>query len=268
MTTLPLVYNQTINDNLKKLCLPLFQYLELSYFEYSEFFNDGTVIYLATNLEWIHHSLNYEMFKDNEHNSLVAKNKFYRYVLWNTLNLDQTTFLSSMKEFKIWNGLSVNIARETSVRVYSFATDKDINIDSFLMNHISTLDHFINYFHSEGEPLLKNAAQNKVIGKILPVFTPEEILYPDHHKLKTFLEQTELKKFYFTLRNNHFFLSKREMQCLSSLSKAKTMKEIAEELSLSPRTVETYIEKIKNKSGLHFKNDLIKMYYDNFGKWI
>lgn len=44
-------------------------------------------------------------------------------------------------------------------------------------------------------------------------------------------------------------LSKREIDCLQLLVKGKTATEISEDLDLSKRTVESYIEKIKSKLG-------------------
>jgi DNA-binding CsgD family transcriptional regulator len=57
---------------------------------------------------------------------------------------------------------------------------------------------------------------------------------------------------------NHSFLTEREMECLFYLLRGKTNKEVAKQLHLSPRTVEQYVEQLKNKFGCDKKSELIE----------
>lgn len=54
-------------------------------------------------------------------------------------------------------------------------------------------------------------------------------------------------------------LSRRERDCLKLLLKGKSMKETAVILSLSPRTVEHYLESVKNKFSCKYKNELFSI---------
>jgi len=54
-------------------------------------------------------------------------------------------------------------------------------------------------------------------------------------------------------------LSLREWECLSLWAQGFTAKTIAIELGVSPRTVESYIEKIKDKTGLFSKRALVEL---------
>jgi len=51
-------------------------------------------------------------------------------------------------------------------------------------------------------------------------------------------------------------LTKRESECFYLLSKGILTKKIASILGLSPKTVQIYIDKIKNKMGLVHKSEL------------
>ncbi len=53
------------------------------------------------------------------------------------------------------------------------------------------------------------------------------------------------------------YLSKRETECVTLLAKGNTAKEIAAQLNLSPRTIEHYIENVKNKLGVSTKSELL-----------
>ena len=52
-------------------------------------------------------------------------------------------------------------------------------------------------------------------------------------------------------------LTPREIDCINLLKKAFTVKDMARALSLSPRTVEDYINKIKKKLGCHRKAQIL-----------
>lgn len=57
--------------------------------------------------------------------------------------------------------------------------------------------------------------------------------------------------------DNPFHLSKRELQCMFHLLRGKTSKEIAQALQLSKRTIDFYLDNIKNKFGCQNKAALI-----------
>ncbi len=57
-------------------------------------------------------------------------------------------------------------------------------------------------------------------------------------------------------------LSQREAQCFYLLAYGKSMKAIARILKLSPRTIEMYITKIKNKTGISYKSELTQRAID------
>lgn len=57
-------------------------------------------------------------------------------------------------------------------------------------------------------------------------------------------------------------LSLQEFKCFTLCGLGKTMKEIAVNLKLSPRTVEAYLNNVKNKLGINFKSDIIKLYQE------
>lgn len=56
---------------------------------------------------------------------------------------------------------------------------------------------------------------------------------------------------------NPYSLSKRELQCMFYILRGKSNREIADELKLSKRTIDFYMENIKNKFGCLSKSELI-----------
>jgi DNA-binding CsgD family transcriptional regulator len=62
-----------------------------------------------------------------------------------------------------------------------------------------------------------------------------------------------------TISIDHFKLSKRQKECLEYLIEGYTTKIIANKLGLSSRTVEHYLDSVRNKLGCRSRLDLIKM---------
>lgn len=62
----------------------------------------------------------------------------------------------------------------------------------------------------------------------------------------------------FTKKNNQPTLSKQESQCLNLLIRGGTSKTIASKLKISSRTVESYLENVKNKFNVSKKSELIE----------
>lgn len=58
-------------------------------------------------------------------------------------------------------------------------------------------------------------------------------------------------------------LSSRELQVAFLICRGRTYKEIGKMLNLSPKTVENYVENIKNKLGCSFKSDIIDFFEKN-----
>ncbi|MCW8400887.1 helix-turn-helix transcriptional regulator [Legionella sp. PATHC038] len=65
---------------------------------------------------------------------------------------------------------------------------------------------------------------------------------------------------------NSVYLSKREMECLALTIKRKTAKQIGQQLKLSSRTVEEYLNNIRNKMGANSKVELIEMVINHIQK--
>jgi DNA-binding NarL/FixJ family response regulator len=59
------------------------------------------------------------------------------------------------------------------------------------------------------------------------------------------------------------YFTPKEKQCLELLDQGHTFKGIGQKLLITPKTVETHINNIKQKTGYHYRYDLIKTYRDS-----
>lgn len=75
---------------------------------------------------------------------------------------------------------------------------------------------------------------------------PKLTIFPNLKKLRYYLKG----------KYRNVYLTTREAECAFYFLQAKTQKEIAKKMNLSPRTVEHILERIKYKFTLHYKTDL------------
>lgn len=91
------------------------------------------------------------------------------------------------------------------------------------------------------------------------------LLFDVHDKSLQKLNINKSKGKELSLRHNGkmIALSSQEYRCLEGLAKGKKTKEIATDLQITCKTVETYKDRIKAKLNLHSTSSLIKCYWDN-----
>ncbi len=265
-------FNDSINDQVMEICRPLFNCLGISYFEYDKITNDGKVFYICTNQDWLKFSLEEQMFDDTEHVYLCSLAKKYqkRYALWSNLKLDKTFLLSQYQQFDVWNGLTINEIESEAFNTYSFATScGQVKLDEFYINNMPLFERFIVYFKQKLSSIL-DENHEKYLFSATPLDESVEIRHEDdqlHLEVDNFLKQTELDKFTVKVNQGLVQISKREFQCLQLLSQGKSVKEIGAALEISPRTVETYVNFLKNKTGLVYKNELIAFFQESPLRW-
>ncbi len=80
-------------------------------------------------------------------------------------------------------------------------------------------------------------------------YYPEESTTPRPEKAK--------RKTYIFSEDDRLYLTQREADCIYFLSQGQTIKQTAEELLLSPRTVEFYLKRIKEKFNQPNKKSLL-----------
>lgn len=94
---------------------------------------------------------------------------------------------------------------------------------------------------------------------------PFDMSYNGHdaYKISSFKNSISSNTFTLSVGEKSIQLSKREWECLSYMARGKTHKEIAYTLSISPRTVESYLNHAKDRTGVFYKSDLIDLFHKN-----
>lgn len=142
---------------------------------------------------------------------------------------------------------------------YGFATSKPIsNLEVTYLNHLPTFRKFIDYFEVEGKAIIEDSSKfdidiAKIIGNqylISPEITGDTIVPKDELHFLTAIEtNSELAKSIPSL-------TKSEKIYLGHYLTGGTVKQTAQKLHISPRTLEKHLENVKGKLGVATRSEL------------
>ncbi|PJD97983.1 MAG: hypothetical protein CK425_02140 [Parachlamydia sp.] len=142
---------------------------------------------------------------------------------------------------------------------FGFAAKKTSALEKLTLNQTPLLKSFASYFKKELGSLLRTmeTEANHLIHLKGKDFCCADPIYPtlDPFTYKAYLKDLGLGP----LIKKATLLSSRESQCIRQLLKGKSAKETGAALGLSPRTVEFYLENIKNKLSCTSKQEILKI---------
>ncbi len=258
---LPLHYNESVLPALRDICSPLFSSFGFTTFAYLRFLNNGKLLHVSTNHDWLQFYAGQNLFNDverykNEINS-IPENGIGYFLRSTKVSPD---FASLLEKFDLWHAISIYIRHPNYCESYCFATVADNHqIHDLYHNNMDILKHFILYFKSKGHTWLDHSDSAKLFTTTSPSFQEDEKFLLDK-KINEFLSQTKVHKFYFGDNQHSITLSPRQAECLVHLSNGKSTKEIGKKIGISHRTVETHLELLKHKVGRHTKSDLVNYF--------
>lgn len=262
-------YNTSVSSILNRICEPLFANSNIKNFRYMRMFNDYTYFSLGTNLEYVKKYLQtikepgkvFEPAKIYSTSLLTSKEKKFCYFLWpDKFSIEEKDPLCNLVySFDIWNGFTISRKSTDYVETWSFTTTKDaVGMQQFYINNIQILEYFIKYFESKAADVLKDITPDKLAVFIAP-FDLNVSLRIEEDKTKNFFKESHLVKVFIQAQNKNISLSHRELECLLYTSMGQSQKQIASTLDLSVRTIESYLNSIKDKANVRYKSELISL---------
>lgn len=262
-----ILYNESIHKYLQDICKPLFENFGITIFEYVKIFFDSTCLNISTNHKWlIHNYTKCPMGTVLEKHLKTVPIGSTRYLLFGIREEDlRNPMLREAHKFNIWNGLNIYKRYTEECECFLFATHPhNTSILEFYMNERILLEKFIHYFKEKAQPFIDSFDMRK-----RTVFVNDSSILSSTQTRDHSIEKCALaikpNKYFITKGKTNISLSKREMQCLCLFAYGKSVKEIALSIDLSPRTVESYINSVKQKTSLTYKSDLINLFHENIG---
>jgi len=258
---------------IKKLCLPLTEYLGVNNFGYLKIYKNSQYFYLSNDLELTKdylfnvHSSNI-FFKETLYKNTHDSNIYY--VLWP--EKPENFSMNLYMKHNYWDGLTVLKVNENDIEMWWFASKKENNCAQlFYKKKIDVLLNFINYFNYEAQNIIQTNHNHLALYKSgfdfnLP--NNDEKYAQEQANIKAFLNQLYPKGLIIKSKNGVIKLTHMEINCMRLLVKCNSAKEIAKQLNISNRTVEGHIDHIRKKTGYNLKTDIIKVFNDQVGSLI
>lgn len=244
-----LSYNASVHSRLLSLCKPLVE-KGITTFARHQYFKNGRILRLSTNLPWSDFYFEKEFFNDPRgyvHDIVATGKKDYTMIPWGVGQPNKGDTFHALHDFDIWNGIALSTRQEDSIVAYSFGgTRENVGINQFYEDNPHFLKNFILYFQEKAKD-------------ILDVKNPRKLIHTDFAQILP-NGSSHTKSVNYGAQNCFKDLADREYECLFYLARGKSSREIGELLTLSTRTVESYLNKAKSKLNISSKSDLIEFF--------
>lgn len=254
-------------EAVKKITKPLLKNLPVNTFVYARFYPNGKRLSLSNSEAFLDHHVDKDTYMDGAEKRNYFKsvptpqiaenlNSMIRIADVNALIM---TTNSAMKDFylqmledtsrflNLQAAYSILIAKPNYYEEFIFFADNKHRraYETFMSNH-DVLQHFRFYFLEKAYHLIR---QTKILDE-----TPfdNETVFQNN---KDALEAMKTQKFFIDT-DASIYLTKREAHCAHLITRNFNAREISEQMKISQRTVEEYIQNIKLKSQILNKSKL------------
>lgn len=241
----------TSSNAIDEMVKPLKIFFGITSFVYQKKFFDGSETRLSNQPAWVKHFFQEKLYQHSVFEqglNNLPKGKF----LWSHLPQHQEV-LSQAREFNIDHGITFIEPHNDGCEFFFLGTTRDKpEVAQLYLNHLDLLERFLLYFREKAVTLIEQSNKDRII-------IPEKIALLKNDSMLSTINREGFQKL---LRSPQLAaLSPRELTCLTLLQDGYTYKMIGGELNISARTVETYIEQIKQKTNSYSKKDLLKLKY-------
>jgi len=236
-------FSLTSSVDVKEITQPLKSH-RINYFNWLRCYHDSSCTILVNDAGWHKHF-----------SSLKLSGSFSLYdlkqgaYLWEDV-INPEICAIARNSFNIDNLFQLIFPKQNYIDIFSFGSERQQSgMVSFYFNHVDLLQNFIASFQEKASALFKQSDQNRIrIPSQMIERTNYNYIAPHNKNSQASKNKKPSSPTPFSLR---------ETQCLKLLANGRTAKEIARTLSISPRTVESYINQAKRKTGTTFKSQLI-----------
>ena len=225
--------------------------LDLNYFQFLRVYEDGGILPLVSQHDWLQRSV--------EHAEKLGQ---FSFSSLKQEQLDAETFIFSWQdnlpiaalqfaaEFGVYEGLTVVERRERSYDMIAFGrpAGQSGSLD-FYCRHMQELKQFGKRFAAflQDRPDLTAPSRRIYVG--------ERLRDPNSQRL--LLDPSRPLELSLTIDECIHKLSLKEAKCLKRLAAGRTARRIGAELRLSHRTIQNIIAQVKDRLGVHRRDQLV-----------
>ena len=254
-------YYKTVAQRLQNFCKPLNDYLGIPLFLYYKVYNDSRYVYLSNDMNFAEQYISSISYESTYFRAYLNNNCSYKQKLWPRVPESKSMELVVRNGY--WHGISLIEENKDNLIFYDFiAHNHNSTINEFYIQQSYILGKFIDYFKKTfAKDVLIDIEKNLLIYKDgHSVYLPTYEMDSDQFNTKMFLQAMNIDSNSIKIGQHSIHLSNSEKHCLELWSKGLTIKDIARSKLISPRTVETHLNRVKEKTGLYYKSQLLSLY--------
>lgn len=265
-------FNQEVLSKINEIASPLVENFGLRLVTYRRFFNNGDLLHLSMDSQWLEHCCQYHHWTSHttlKRISLTPLGESFINIWDKTLNSNDNVY-GALHSFGYTNGATIYERNANSVELWAFAAGNEVqDTDSIYANyntHHNILKRFTLYFQDKAKDILDPSDKSKIIPgtpKLIGELSPNK-----DEPIEKFNKATKISKYFIKSEKGDYPITKREAQCLYYLCQGMTMKEIAIILKINWRTVDYYINNVKTKMDISSTNHLLQTFYSNIRQWV
>jgi len=233
---------------INEISQPFLKQHGLSYFQYLRCYADGSVSLLHnTNSLLLHFiEMNFPIFSSYK---LEHQNLHSYYFLWDE-ELPYFPVYLARKYHNIHHGITFVRRTKNYYDMIAFGMPEErSNAASYYITRLKAMEEFINQFDFRNKDLLITMEQN-------PIALPDIQRDKNYQELCLHGLQNRL---YVTGKFGATYITPQELSCLKLLLQGYSYKEAGLQLALSPRTIETYILRVKARTGITQRGEFNKL---------
>ena len=247
-------YTRRYNNKIKQICAPLFNHLGYNGLVYHYISNDGHATSFGSDIP----SFEYYYY-NNFHliNPFIRHPRYFQTGVLAVNDVKDVAYKSSLRSQEEKYDLGYRFIffekLEHGCQGFSFSAPKYVPTP---LTDLPLLNRFVEHFKTEAKPILDKILEDqRRIDRLLgPVFDTKPII-PQETKRQAqlaFLQQLGIIH-----SPEDLALSPREKNCIQLLLLGYSASQIADALTLSKRTVETYLDNLKFKTHCANKLELV-----------
>lgn len=244
-------------DSVEQICKPLFTCYGFNVFVYVKMFKDGSTTILSNRGDWLNYFYQSQYVNPNVTNPTI---KSGYYLNLNELDIPDNQIKIARENFNADNWLNIIQTNLGYDEVYGLATPRGYyQIINTYINNKDALEHFILYFKDKAHDLIKKADMNRIIPTEVSIVTPDQLIIKDENSnvKEKFYQETKINRYFLRGLPHNKYLTKREFEIASLLANGKQMKEVADLLGLTHRTVAYYLDNAKTRLNCFSRSQLI-----------
>lgn len=225
------------SQDMQSICSSFFASNGLSYFQYYRVYDDGSVFALLNNTTILKRFLeldfpSFSSFKEGD------KRRESYWFMWD----EELPWLPVQiaRDLGVYHGLTYVRRFKNHYDMIGFGMPSErSNAASYYMSNRDMLKNFITYFEKEHGEIINASRRNS-------------IMLRENNRDANYKQLCLGKnmRFEIDVSGTKTYLTPQEMSCMNLKNQGLSFKEIGRVLEISPRSVETYLQRIKIRTGI------------------